>query len=254
MARPVPRLVAVGITIAFAISGGSDLTLSTGRGQTEPGMELNRKKLNGRKLFERETFGGNGRTCLTCHSKAHGHAHHRGRAADHRKGGPRRPFLDSRRARRRRGRHDAGPEARTIRSPSHCRRGSRWRMTRARRTSAYFAVSVDTEHASARPGSDARRTRPNAAAAGTRRHPRPYPERRRTDASRARCHRGIPANRPAVFLLGCAQKVRRRWTATRAAPWTHAGSRSEDACSLSTRPSPRLQRTASVLSVMAVRC
>ena len=35
-------------------------------------MELNRKKLNGRKLFERETFGGNGRTCLTCHTKRTG--------------------------------------------------------------------------------------------------------------------------------------------------------------------------------------
>ena len=72
MVRPVPRLVALGITIAFAISGGSDLTLSTGPGQAELGMELHRKKLNGRKLFERETFGGNGRTCLTCHTRRTG--------------------------------------------------------------------------------------------------------------------------------------------------------------------------------------
>ena len=26
-------------------------------------------ELNGKKLFEKETFGGNGRTCQTCHSK-----------------------------------------------------------------------------------------------------------------------------------------------------------------------------------------
>jgi cytochrome c peroxidase len=65
MARTVTRIVALGV--AVAISGGSDLTLSKGIGQGEPGIEL-----NGKKLFERETFGGNGRTCLTCHSKLTG--------------------------------------------------------------------------------------------------------------------------------------------------------------------------------------
>ena len=35
-------------------------------------MELNRKKLNGKRLFERETFGGNGRTCGTCHTRRTG--------------------------------------------------------------------------------------------------------------------------------------------------------------------------------------
>ena len=64
MARTVRQLVALGVTMAFAISGGSDLSLSNGLGQDELGMEL-----DGKKLFERETFGGNGRTCLTCHSK-----------------------------------------------------------------------------------------------------------------------------------------------------------------------------------------
>jgi cytochrome c peroxidase len=53
--------------MAFAIGGGSDLSLSNGLGQAELGMEL-----NGKKLFERETFGGNGRTCSTCHSKLTG--------------------------------------------------------------------------------------------------------------------------------------------------------------------------------------
>ena len=72
MARPVSRLVALCLTIAFATIGGSVISLSTGRGQAELGAELSRKKLNGRKLFERETFGGNGRTCLTCHAKRTG--------------------------------------------------------------------------------------------------------------------------------------------------------------------------------------
>ena len=39
----------------------------TGLGQAEPGIEL-----KGKKLFEKETFGGNGRTCRTCHSKRTG--------------------------------------------------------------------------------------------------------------------------------------------------------------------------------------
>jgi cytochrome c peroxidase len=50
--------------MAVAISGGSDRSLSQGLGQDELGIEL-----DGKKLFERETFGGNGRTCRTCHSK-----------------------------------------------------------------------------------------------------------------------------------------------------------------------------------------
>ena len=67
MARTLPQLVAMGVTVAFAIGGGSTLTLSQGLGQDELGVEL-----NGKRLFERETFGGNGRTCRTCHSKSSG--------------------------------------------------------------------------------------------------------------------------------------------------------------------------------------
>ena len=67
MARTVLQSVALGVTMAVAISGGSDLSLSKGLGQGELGIELNAKK-----LFERETFGGNGRTCETCHSKLTG--------------------------------------------------------------------------------------------------------------------------------------------------------------------------------------
>ena len=67
MARTVPQLVALGVTVAFAIGDGSTLTLSQGPDQAELGVEL-----DGKKLFDKETFGGNGRTCSTCHSKGTG--------------------------------------------------------------------------------------------------------------------------------------------------------------------------------------
>ena len=43
---------------------GSDPSLTKGLGQDELGIEL-----DGKKLFDKETFGGNGRTCRTCHRK-----------------------------------------------------------------------------------------------------------------------------------------------------------------------------------------
>ena len=64
MARTVRQLALLGATIAFAISGASDVSFSNGLGQNELGIEL-----DGKKLFEKATFGGNGRTCRTCHSK-----------------------------------------------------------------------------------------------------------------------------------------------------------------------------------------
>jgi cytochrome c peroxidase len=54
----------LGVTLAFAIGGASGASVSNGRHQDELAVEL-----DGKKLFEKETFGGNGRTCLTCHSK-----------------------------------------------------------------------------------------------------------------------------------------------------------------------------------------
>ena len=64
MAGTVRQVVALGVTIAFAIVAGGQRSLSNGVGRTESGMQL-----NGKKLFEKETFGGNGRTCQTCHLK-----------------------------------------------------------------------------------------------------------------------------------------------------------------------------------------
>ncbi len=68
MARNVRQLVALGasISISLALAGGV-LSFSNGLGQAELG-----EKLNGKKLFEQETFGGNGRTCETCHRKETG--------------------------------------------------------------------------------------------------------------------------------------------------------------------------------------
>ena len=67
MARTARRLAGLCVTLAIAISGGSRLYLSQAQGHDELGTEL-----DGRKLFDKETFGGNGRTCLTCHSKQTG--------------------------------------------------------------------------------------------------------------------------------------------------------------------------------------
>jgi len=66
MARTSRRLVILSATITLALSGGSS-SLSSGLRQDELGNEL-----DGRKLFEKETFGGNGRTCATCHDKSTG--------------------------------------------------------------------------------------------------------------------------------------------------------------------------------------
>ena len=67
MARTARRLAALCVTLAVAVSGGSGLYHSQAFGHDELGPEL-----DGRKLFDEETFGGNGRTCLTCHSKRTG--------------------------------------------------------------------------------------------------------------------------------------------------------------------------------------
>ena len=64
MARNAAQRLGLGVMIALATVCGSNLSLSKGLGRAELGQEL-----NGKKLFEQETFGGNGRTCQTCHGK-----------------------------------------------------------------------------------------------------------------------------------------------------------------------------------------
>jgi cytochrome c peroxidase len=72
MARTASRLAALGVTTTLVLgsgtlvlSSGGNQSLSTdGLGQKQPGVER-----DGKKLFDKETFGGNGRTCSTCHTK-----------------------------------------------------------------------------------------------------------------------------------------------------------------------------------------
>ena len=64
MARTARQAAALGVTMAVAISGSNNLSLTQRLGQDELGIEL-----DGKKLFDKETFGGNGRTCQTCHRK-----------------------------------------------------------------------------------------------------------------------------------------------------------------------------------------
>jgi hypothetical protein len=66
MARMTPRLVALAIVIAAAAADGSRLNSAERPDQAELAP------LQGKRLFEKETFGGNGRTCRTCHSKLTG--------------------------------------------------------------------------------------------------------------------------------------------------------------------------------------
>jgi cytochrome c peroxidase len=65
MARPSRRLAALAVTVTLAVSSDTSSSISLGLVQ-----EL--AKLDGKKLFEKETFGGNGRTCSTCHSRETG--------------------------------------------------------------------------------------------------------------------------------------------------------------------------------------
>jgi cytochrome c peroxidase len=62
MARASQR-IALAVVIALATVGCSDLCFSQELDPAEP-----RSAVKGKKLFNKETFGGNGRTCRTCHS------------------------------------------------------------------------------------------------------------------------------------------------------------------------------------------
>jgi cytochrome c peroxidase len=63
MARTTSRSIALAVILALATVGCSAPLLV----HAESNIEL-----KGKKLFEQETFGGNGRTCRTCHSKRTG--------------------------------------------------------------------------------------------------------------------------------------------------------------------------------------
>jgi len=67
MSRTLAQLVALGVTVALTIGSSSGRSRAAPPGQAELGLEL-----NGKRLFDKETFGGNGRTCATCHDKQTG--------------------------------------------------------------------------------------------------------------------------------------------------------------------------------------
>ena len=66
MTRMVPRLLGLVVVIAVPAADGSRLQSAARSHQAELAA------LNGKKLFEKETFGGNGRTCRSCHGKVTG--------------------------------------------------------------------------------------------------------------------------------------------------------------------------------------
>ena len=67
MARTQARHIALAVTIVLTAASGGSVAILAGSQTAEAGKELNSKR-----LFDKETFGGNGRTCLTCHSKETG--------------------------------------------------------------------------------------------------------------------------------------------------------------------------------------
>ena len=67
MTRIPSQVTALGVAIAVMLLNGHNPSFSGGLGQGGPGLEL-----DGKKLFDKETFGGNGRTCQTCHSRETG--------------------------------------------------------------------------------------------------------------------------------------------------------------------------------------
>ncbi len=62
------KLFVIAAMISTAALVGSPLS----RAQSEDARSKGGDHNNGKRLFERETFGGNGRTCLTCHSRETG--------------------------------------------------------------------------------------------------------------------------------------------------------------------------------------
>jgi cytochrome c peroxidase len=72
MTRTTSQRVAAFLLIALATLGCTPPAFAGALDQTQPGLQLDGKKLRGKQLFEKETFGGNGRTCRTCHSKRAG--------------------------------------------------------------------------------------------------------------------------------------------------------------------------------------
>lgn len=74
MSRTTSQRIASLVLIALATVACSPVapSLADTLDQAESDIGLDGNKLHGKKLFKKETFGGNGRTCSTCHSKRTG--------------------------------------------------------------------------------------------------------------------------------------------------------------------------------------
>ena len=66
--RPLFRLLIRSAVLACFILGPVDVVAP----RLSAGADPDRATSSGKRLFEQETFGGNGRTCRTCHSVATG--------------------------------------------------------------------------------------------------------------------------------------------------------------------------------------
>ena len=218
-------------------------------------MEPNGKKLNGRKLFERETFGGNGRTCLTCHTKRTGTLtlDDVQRIID--KSDPDDPFLI----------HDALDDdgVGTTRVQTH----ATIRYTIPLPPWVSMADDPGATHVSVFRGIPSTRNTPALDPVLLHDGRAPTLQQQALDAIHDHAQNAVEPTAsqldaiaefqrtdPALLLLGSrsgsSPPVDRH-------PSCRVDARrpnSEDACSLSTRPSPRPPRTASARSVMAVRC
>ena len=159
--------------------------------------------LEGRRLFERETFGGNGRTCLTCHSRETGTVSPREARLRFRASPDDPLFL-----------HDGsddedgdgfGDERHVTRMLESATVLMRIQLhpdvsvkdhPEIREVHGTAGHSDHAEHTGARPGADARRAPADAAGAGTRRDPGSRAGHSRHHRPRAQSPRELPADAP----------------------------------------------------------
>ena len=175
----------------------------------------------GRRLFDEETFQGNGRTCVTCHSVKNGTfspEDARRRLATN----PRRSPVRGRRSRRRRARHvtDHRARDRPHRDPSPPARQARGRSGGDERHLA-SGYADDPQYAVAATRLHVRRPREHARRPGARGRSRARPERCRADAAPASAHRGVPADIAALLLVAAALPLRPRRAAAPASERCH---------------------------------
>ena len=166
----------------------------------------------GRRLFDEETFGGNGRTCVTCHSVKNDGTFSPEDAQQRLAVNPDDPLFVGDGL-------DDGIQG-TARITAHAtvrvdidiarqaRQGSRGNgrhLPSGNADDAQYACTAIRVHV--------RRTRHHARGAGARRDSRPRAEHSRTHRAAARAHCRVPADGAAFLLLLAAADLRSRWAA-----------------------------------------